>query len=55
MEKIKNGEIQKREVAGARKGRKVVNHSVYSLFGRKVGVYFGTRNLNLVARFRMIT
>ena len=40
-EKIRDGESQKREDAGARKGRKVAKHCVFQCFvapeGRKVG------------------
>ena len=44
-EKIRDGESQKREDAGTRKGREVAKHSVFSMFfqcfvapeGRKVG------------------
>ena len=32
MEKIKDGESQKREDAGARKGRKVAKHCVFPMF-----------------------
>ena len=32
MEKVRDGESQKREDAGARKGRKVAKHSVLPLF-----------------------
>ena len=32
MEKIRDGESQKREDAGAGKGRKVATHSVFSMF-----------------------
>ena len=32
MEKIRDGESQKREDAGARKGRKVAKHSVFPMF-----------------------
>ena len=32
MEKIRDGESQKREDAGARKGRKVVKHCVFPMF-----------------------
>ena len=41
MEKIRDGESQKREDAGARKGRKVAKHCVFQCFvapeGPKVG------------------
>ena len=41
MEKIRDGESQKREDAGARKGREVAKHRVFQCFvapeGRKVG------------------
>ena len=32
MEKIRDGESQKREDAGARKGRKVAQHCVFPMF-----------------------
>ena len=32
MEKIRDGESQKREDAGARKGREVANHCVFQVF-----------------------
>ena len=32
MEKIRDGESQKREDAGARKGRKVAKHCVFPMF-----------------------
>ena len=32
MEKIRDGESQKREVSGARKSRKVAKHSVFPIF-----------------------
>ena len=37
MEKIRDGESQKREDAGARKGRKVAKHCVFRMFSGSRG------------------